>query len=90
VATLSKWLEFEAPPFVAGDVFVIGFEPGRGGVVEDQVDIQFEQIGTVPEDFLLNRIAMLGQKIHGAVELIEPKILALRQPGPIEPALMAG
>jgi hypothetical protein len=32
---------------------------------------------------------MLGQKIHGAIELIETEILAFRQPDPIEPALMA-
>ena len=33
--------------------------------------------------------AMLGQKIHGPIELIEPKILGIRQPHPIEPAFMA-
>ncbi len=62
----------------------------RGGVVENQVNVELEQIGAVPEHLLFDRIAMFGQNIHGAVELIEPEILGLRQPHPIQPAFMAG
>ena len=62
----------------------------RRGVVKDQINIQLEQIGAVPEDFFFDHIAMFGQKIHGPIKLIETEILGLRQPGLIEPALMAG
>jgi len=33
---------------------------------------------------------MLGQNVHGPVELIEPEILGFRQPHPIKPALVTG
>ena len=62
----------------------------RRRIVINEVHIELEQIDAVPEDLFLDCIAMSGQKIHRTVELIEPKILGLRQPNPIKPALMAG
>ena len=88
--TLTQRVEGQAPPLLTGDILLVTFEPGGGGVVENQIHIELEQIGAVPEDFFFDHIAMFGQKIHGPIKLVEPKILTFRQPDPIEPALMAG
>ena len=42
----------------------VGLEPGRGGVIEHQIDIELEQIDVVPEDRLFDRIAVIGDKIE--------------------------
>ncbi len=62
----------------------------RRRVVKNQVNVELEQIGAVPEDFLLNRVAMFGQNIHGPVKLVKPEILSFRQPHPLKPAFMTG
>ncbi len=62
----------------------------RGRIVKNKINIELEQISAVPEDLLLDHVAMLGQNIRGSVQLMEPEILGLGQPHPIEPALMAG
>jgi len=61
----------------------------RRRVVKDEVNIELEQISAGPEHFFFDGIAMLGQEVQGSIELIKPKILGLRQPDPIEPAVMA-
>ena len=79
--------EGQAAPALGRDVLVVAFEPGGGGVVEDQVDVELEQIDAVPEHLLLDRIAVLGQDVQGAIELVEGEILGRGQPDLIEPAL---
>ena len=90
MSALSQWCEGQAPPLMGRDVLVVAFEPGGGGVIEDQIDVQLEQIDAVPEHLRLDRVAVLGQKIQRAIELVEGKIPGLRQPDAIPPALVAG
>ena len=56
--------EGQAAPALGRDVLVVAFEPGGGGVVEDQVDVELEQIDAVPEHLLLDRIAVLGEDVR--------------------------
>ena len=90
VPALPQRREGQAAPALGRDVLVVAFEPGGGGVVEDQVDVELEQIDAVPEHLLLDRIAVLGQDVERAIELVEGEIPGLGQPDPIEPALVAG
>ncbi len=90
VPALAQRREGQAPPLVTGGVLLVAREPGGGGIVEDQVDVQLEQIDAVPEHLLLDRIAVLGQDIQRAIELVEGKVPGRGQPHPIEPALVAG
>jgi hypothetical protein len=90
VPALSQRGEGQAPPRVARDVLLVALEPGGGGVVEDQVDVQLEQVDAVPEHLPLNRIAMLGEDVQRAVELVEGQVPGRRQPDPCQPALVTG
>jgi hypothetical protein len=90
VPALAQWLERQPAPFMAGDVLLVTREPGGGGIVEDQVDIELEQIDRPPEHRLLDGVAVLGQDVQGAVELVKAEVARLGQPYPIEPALVAG
>ena len=87
---LAQGLEGEPAPLLAGDVLLVALEPGGGGVVEDQVDVELEQIDRPPEHRLLDGVAVLGQDIQGAVELVKAEVACLGQPHPVEPALVAG
>jgi hypothetical protein len=90
VPALAQRREGQAPPLVAGHVLLVALEPGGGGIVEDQVDVELEQVDAVPEHLLLDRIAVFGQDIQRPIELVEGKVLGRRQPDAIEPALVAG
>ena len=86
----AQRLEGEPAPLLAGDVLLVALEPGGGAVVEDQVDVELEQIGRAPEHRLLDGVAVLGQDVQGAVELVKAEVARLGQPHPVEPALVAG
>ena len=75
---------------MAGDVLLVAFEPSRGAIVEDQVDVELEQIDRPPEHRLLDGVAVLGQDVQGAVELVKAEVMGFRQPHPFEPALVTG
>jgi site-specific DNA recombinase len=90
VPAFAQRLEGEPAPFMAGDVLLVARKPSRGAIVEDQIDVELEQIDRPPEHCLLDGVAMLGQEIHGAVELVEAEPARLGQPYPREPALVAG
>ena len=62
----------------------------RRRIVKNQIDIELEQISTVPEHLFLDGSAVLGEEIQGPVELVETEILGVWQPNPIAPALIAG
>jgi hypothetical protein len=87
---LAQGGEGQAAPLVGCNVLLVALEPGRGGVIEDQVDVQLEQIDAVPEHLFLDGIAVLGQQVQGAIELTEGEIPGRGQPNAIEPALMTG
>src|SRR3954452_1540618 len=82
--------EGQPAPLVGGDVLLVGLEPGGGAVVEHQVDVELEQVDRAPEHRLLDRGPVLGQEVHGAVELVQADVARLGQPHPVEPALVAG
>ncbi|MBC6445410.1 MAG: hypothetical protein GDA50_08345 [Alphaproteobacteria bacterium GM202ARS2] len=63
MTTLTKWLEGELAPFMTSDVLIIRFKPRGGRIVKDKINIELEQIGTVPKHLLFDRLAMFGQKI---------------------------
>jgi hypothetical protein len=86
----SQRREGQAPPLVTGDVLLVAFEPGRGRIVEHQVDVELEQVDAGPEHLRLDRVTVFRQEIQGAIELAQRKISGLRQPHPIEPALVTG
>ena len=90
VPELSERREGQAAPALGRDVLVIACEPSGGRVVEDQVDVELEQIDAVPEHLLLDRVAVLGEDVERAVELVEGQIPGPRQPDSIEPALVTG
>lgn len=78
MAPLSKRLELQAAPGVAGHILLVGLEPGGGGIIEDQIDIQFEQINAVPEYLALDGITMLGEQVKRPVQLPEGEIPGFR------------
>jgi hypothetical protein len=47
----------------------IDLEIGRGGVVEDQIDIDTEQIGCFEKDLALDAVRPDGEEVERAVEL---------------------
>ena len=61
----------------------IGFEVGGGGVIEDQIDIEAEQIGGAQEHVALDLVGPDSEEVERAVELMQGEILGLRQPGDI-------
>jgi hypothetical protein len=50
---------------------LIDLEIGVGGIEKDQIDGQVEQIGRGPEYFFLYGFAVLEQKIHGTVKVLD-------------------
>jgi len=61
----------------------IGLEVGGGGVIEDQIDVEAEQIGRAQEYRALDLVGPDGEDVERAVELMEGEIPGLRQVGDI-------
>jgi hypothetical protein len=57
---------------IAGDVLVLALdlEVRRGGVQEEQVDLQVEEVGDAPEHLPLDLVMRLEQEVHRAVQLM--------------------
>ena len=47
----------------------------RGGVVEDHLDVEVEQVGDPVKDGLLDGLLVGFQKVHGTVELVQLQFL---------------
>ena len=75
--TLAQRIERQPAPLVAGDIRLVGLEPGGGGVVEHQIDVQLEEIHATPKDLLLDGIAVLGQQVERPIKLAQGQILRL-------------
>ena len=72
-------------------VRLVDLEIGRGGVVEDQVDIEAEQIGGPEEDVALDLVGPDRQEVERAIALIDREPGRVGQPGDVgQPALGAG
>jgi hypothetical protein len=56
VAAPAQWCKQPPTPFLGLLVGFIDLEIGRGGVVEDQIDVEAEQIGCFEKDFALDAV----------------------------------
>ena len=52
-------------------VLLVPLEVGRGGVEEQEIHFEVEQGGRGEEHFLLDRLVVLQENIHGAVEMLQ-------------------
>ena len=90
VATLAQRREQAAAPQLAVPVRLVDFEVGGGGVVEDQVDIEAQQVGAAQEHGALDFLGPDGEKVEGTIELVDGQFVRLRQPGDVgQPAARA-
>jgi hypothetical protein len=72
-------------------VLLVDGKPRGGGVVEDQVDVELEEIGGAEEHLLLDRLGMCRQNVARPIELVDLEPLGFGQPGDVgQPALGAG
>ena len=62
-------------------------ERGGGGVVEDQIDFQVEEVGGVEKDRLLHLFDIGMEQVHGLVHMPEFEILAGWQVDGGQPAI---
>ncbi len=62
VPTLAQGMERQPAPFMAGDIRLVGLEPGCGGVVEHEIDVELEEIHATPKDLLLDGIAVFAKR----------------------------
>ena len=81
VAAPAQWRKQPPTPFLGLLVGFIDLEIGRGGVVEDQIDVEAEQIGGFEKDFALDAVRPDGEEIKRPVELIDAKSDDIGQEG---------
>lgn len=60
-------------------VFLVRLEVHTGGVVEDQVHIQVEQVPELPVQCLLDLLLVPGQHVQGPVEMMQGQSSAFRE-----------
>ncbi len=71
-------------------VFLVDLEVQRGGVVEDHLDIEVEQVGHAVVDGLLDGFLIRFQEVHGTIELMQFEPFRTRDADILlEPLLMA-
>ena len=71
VSTLAQRREQLASPQLAVLVRFVDLEVGGGGVVEDQVDIEAQQIGAAQEHVAFDLLGPDGQEVERAIELVD-------------------
>src|SRR4051812_30101956 len=74
---------YSLPPQLTMLVRFVDLEVGGGGIVEDQIDIEAEQIGGAQEHRALDLIRPDGEEVERTVELMEREVPGLRQVGDI-------
>ena len=68
-------------------VLIVDMERGGGGVVENQVDFQVEEVGGVEKDRLLNFFDIGMEHVHGLVHVSEFELLAGWQVNGCQPTI---
>jgi hypothetical protein len=58
-------------PFPIAFVFVVNLEVQRGGVVEEKIDIQIQEIGDLMEQRLFDAFPVRFEKVHGPVQMMQ-------------------
>ena len=66
-----------------GVVCAPGLPVSRGGVEEDEVDLQVQQVGDREEHRLLQLGQQRHQEVHGPVAVVVCELRHLRKPGPV-------
>ena len=59
-------------------VLGLDLEVGGGGVEEEQVHLQVEQVGDCEEDPLLHRLGVLEQEVHGPIAVLDVELSQAR------------
>ena len=77
----------QASVVFVGVILVVDGKRSRGGVVENQVDREVEQVGGLEKDRLLDRIDVLVEKVHGLVHLSQFQTMATGKMDPFQPAI---
>ena len=62
-------------PITVPFVFFVDLEVQRGGVVEDEFDVEVEPIGRAEVDRLLERILVRFEEVHGPIQVLESEPL---------------
>ena len=69
----------------------VSFEVGGGGIVEDQVDIEAEQVGGAQEHRTLDLVGPDGEAVERTIELMQGEVLGRWQVGAVrQPARRTG
>ena len=83
VAALAQRREQPSAPQLSVRVGFVDLEVRRGGVVEDQVDIQAQQVGAAQEHVAFDLLRPDCEEVERAVELIDHELARFRQPDDI-------
>ena len=83
MAALPQWREQLAAPQLAVLVGFVDLEIGRGGVIEDKVNVEAQQVGAAQEHVALDLLGPDGEEIERAVELVDRQLARFRQPGDV-------
>jgi hypothetical protein len=62
----------------AAFIFLIDLEVNRGGVIENELHIEIEQLGEAKVECLFNRLLARLQKVHRPIEVVQLEPLSAR------------
>ena len=83
MAALAQRREQLATPQLAVPVRFVDLEVGGGGVVEDQVDVEAQQVGAAQEHVALDLVAPDGEEVERTIELVDGQFVRLWQPSDV-------
>jgi len=83
MAALPQWREQLAAPLLAVLVGFVDLEIRCGGVIEDKVDVEAQQVGAAQEHVALDLVGPDCQEVERAIELVDRELARFRQPGDV-------